>query len=107
MLTLDFLSPTDVSRRLADRGRALRVACNLSREELGERSGLSVGTIRRFEAGKPVSLDNFLRIVEGLGRIRDLEKVLEGAPAMSISQLEKLEQASQRKRAYKRRQAST
>ena len=103
MLAFKFLSSGDVSQRLAERVRALRVEQNLSRAELAARCGLSVGTLQRFEGGHTISLDNFVRLVQGLGRLDDLVDVLADRPAVTIEHLEQLAKASRRKRPYRQR----
>ena len=96
------ISSQDICRELGQRVRQLRLTQNITQKELGERAGLSFGTIRNLESGKPISLHNFVQILEALGRVGDLERLLVQEPTLSIGQLEKLEQASQRIRATRR-----
>lgn len=96
------MSSPDVCLELGRRARTLRLAQNVTQKELAERAGLSFGTVRNLEMGKPISLQNFVQILEALGRVGDLEKLMVHEQTLSISQLEKLEQASQRIRATRK-----
>lgn len=98
----DLMSSPDVCLELGRRARTLRLAQNVTQKELAERAGLSFGTVRNLEMGKPISLQNFVQILEALGRVGDLEKLMVHEKTLSISQLEKLEQASQRIRATRK-----
>lgn len=93
------LSRQAICALLGQRAKRLRLAQNVSQKELAARAGLSFGTVRNLEAGKSISLEHFVGILEALGRIADLENVLAYEPSLSIQQLEKLEQAGRRQRA--------
>lgn len=49
-------TPYDVQRELAARARARRLELNITQAELAERSGVSLGSLRRFETTGEVSL---------------------------------------------------
>lgn len=66
MLSLEFASPADICRSVAVRARAARLAANLSQEGLAERSGVSLGTLKRFEHTGAASLDVVVRIALAL-----------------------------------------
>jgi len=68
-----------VQERLGDRLRDARLNLNLTREELAAEVGLSVDTVRNAETGRNVSLATLLRLLRGLGRPDDLDRVLESA----------------------------
>jgi transcriptional regulator with XRE-family HTH domain len=98
----DLMGSRDICLELGRRARTLRLTQNITQKELAERAGLSFGTVRNLEMGKPISLQNFVQILEALGRVGDLEKLMVHEQILSISQLEKLEQASQRIRATRK-----
>ncbi len=56
----------DVLRGLAERARAFRVLRQLRQEELAERAGVGVMTVRRFEKTGRASIENVLRIAVAL-----------------------------------------
>jgi len=94
-----FASGQDICLELGQRSRRLRLAQNITQKELAQRAGLSFGTVRNLEMGKPISLQNFIQILEALGRVGDLERLLVHEQTLSIGQLEVLEQATKRIRA--------
>jgi transcriptional regulator with XRE-family HTH domain len=98
-MSFTFSGGPEIAKSLAERARTLRLVENISQEEFALRSGISHGSIRRFERGETVSLDNFLRIVSALGRAHELDNFLSFERTLSISKMAELEQASQRKRA--------
>jgi transcriptional regulator with XRE-family HTH domain len=102
-MSFSYLGGSEIAKSLAERARKLRLVENISQQEFAERSGLSHGSIRRFERGETVSLDNFLRIVATLGRAHELDGFLSFEPTLSIRQMAELEQATQRKRAHRRK----
>ncbi len=80
--------PRDVRLELADKHRKLRKEKGLTQTELAERSGVSLGSLKRFETKGKVSLESLLKLVLVLGRLSDFEKVLE--PRNNLKYLEKL-----------------
>ena len=74
MLSVEFASPADICRSLADRARAARLAADLTQEGLAERSGVSLGTLKRFERTGAASLEVVARIAIALR----LESCFEG-----------------------------
>lgn len=69
--------PLDVRLELARKHRKLRKQKGLSQNELSERSGVSLGSLKRFETKGQVSLESLLKLVFVLGRLSDFESVLE------------------------------
>ena len=66
MLSTEFPSPADICRSVAERARAARLAADLSQEGLAERSGVSLGTLKRFERTGAASLEVVARIALAL-----------------------------------------
>jgi transcriptional regulator with XRE-family HTH domain len=65
--------PSDVLRELAERFRAARKRANLTQTTLAERSGISLGSIKRFEATGQVSLESLLKLSLVVGRLPDFD----------------------------------
>lgn len=73
------ISDKRVSTRLqsfAARLRAERLAQNLTQRALAERIGVSIKTVANAEDSGQISLETLLRILDGLGRLDDLQQVL-------------------------------
>lgn len=91
--------PKDVRLDLADKHRKIRKEKGLTQTELAERSGVSLGSLKRFETQGKVSLESLLKLVFVLGRLSDFETVLK--PTENLKHVEKLFDA-QTKSGWKR-----
>jgi len=65
---------------------------------LAERSGVSLGSLRRFESTGQVSLQHLLRLAFSLYRLDDFEALLQPPRASSIAELEAMEKQPERRR---------
>ena len=87
---------------LAERLRERRLAYNWSREELSQRSGVTVASIRRFETNAEISLGRLLQLCMILHALDDFERVLAPLEPTSIAAIEKALQKKKRKRARRK-----
>jgi transcriptional regulator with XRE-family HTH domain len=69
-------TPLEVSKTLAERHRTLRKQLKMSQEEMAERSGVSLGSLKRFENTGKISLDSLLKLMHLLGRLNEFDNVL-------------------------------
>jgi transcriptional regulator with XRE-family HTH domain len=73
-------TPPPVARALRSLGRDLSMARRMRRltqEDLAQRMGTSLSTVRRMEDGYPgTALHTFLRALHVLGRLEDMVKVM-------------------------------
>ena len=81
-------TPSDVLQILAKRHQVLRKKIGYSQQELADRSGVSLGSIKRFERTGLISLESLLKLVHVLNRLDDFEKVLENQN--NLDDIEKL-----------------
>lgn len=95
---LSLRTPEQVSRSLAVRLRALRLARGWKQSTLAERSGVSLASLRRFETTGKVSLESLLKLAFALHRLDDFDALLQPPPASSIAELEAAEKRPARKR---------
>lgn len=72
----------EIGRRL----RRIRLAQNLTIDELADRSGVSARTIVRLEGGEGSRLDNLIRVLRGLGKLSALDAFLP-EPTLSPKEL--------------------
>ncbi len=91
-------TPENVSRTLAARIKALRLARGWKQATLAKRSGVSLASLRRFEESGRVSLQNLLELAFALNRLDDFEALFQGPRASSLAELEAAETRSPRKR---------
>ena len=85
-------SPVDVRRDLARRLRAIRLDKGWKQATLAERSGVSLGSLRRFERSGKISLESLLALASTLNRLGDFDTVFERPPARTMAELEALDE---------------
>jgi len=69
-------TPFEVSKALAERHRTLRKQLKMSQEEMSERSGVSLGSLKRFENTGKTSLESLLKLMHLLGRLNEFDSLL-------------------------------
>ncbi len=87
--------PSDILKDTASKHRDLRKKAKLSQAELAERSGVSLGSIKRFESTGQIALESFLKLLLILDRLDDFDSVL--APKGNENDIEKLFSSKTRK----------
>lgn len=70
------LTEKAITAELANRFRQYRISYPMTREELADRSMVSVGTIARFENGSDIGLGNFVKLMKALGVATHFEELL-------------------------------
>ena len=74
-------------RELANKHRVLRREQRWSQAEMAERSGVSLGSLKRFESTGHISLISLLKLANTLGRLPDFEPVLDGNRTKDLNSL--------------------
>lgn len=69
-------TPYEVGLNIAQRHRVLRKKLKISQKEMAERSGVSLGSLKRFERSGKISLESLLKLMHLLGRLNDFDHVL-------------------------------
>jgi transcriptional regulator with XRE-family HTH domain len=98
MLLLE--SPESICRMIGGRSRVLRLARNLSQQELAQMVNVSLSSIRRFESSGQGAFVLVARIALALQATDDLESLF-ALPAQTIALAEAAAQVAQRQRARK------
>jgi transcriptional regulator with XRE-family HTH domain len=91
-------TPEQAAIDLAGRARARRLAKNWKQVTLAGRSGVSLASVRRFEATGKVSLQNLLKIAFALNRLDDFDALFQQPAASSIAELEASQTVTRRRR---------
>lgn len=91
------MSDPAILEELGRRLKEIRLRKNIQQNELAVNSGVALGTLQRMEAGKNTSMENFIKLLRGLGLLENLEQVFPEQPISPIL-LKKL-QGKKRKRA--------
>lgn len=74
-MAICFKTPQEILLQLASQAKEKRLALNLSQAGLASRSGVSLGSLKRFEHSGQISLESFLKLIwvlDDLGRIENL-----------------------------------
>lgn len=79
--------PADVMQILAERIKVLRKQKKWSQTELAERSGVSLGSLKRFERTGQISLKSLLKLTLTLGRLEDFDALLQPAEQRDLNKL--------------------
>ena len=80
--------PFDYLREIAQRHKVLRKQAGFSQSELAKRSGVSLGSLKRFETTGQISLESLLLLADVLNRLDDFDAVLK--PIENLEAIEKL-----------------
>ena len=81
-------NPADVLEDIALKHKALRKKHVLSQLELANRSGVSLGSIKRFETTGQISFESLLKLAHILNRLEDFDDVFK--PNDTSENIEKL-----------------
>ena len=72
-MAFEFSSADEIFTELGQRIRAQRLLQGISQLDLAGRAGVSHGTVRNMEATGQASMASFIRIVQSLGLLAELE----------------------------------
>ncbi len=87
--------PSDLLLEIAEKHKLLRKHAGYSQSELAERSGVSLGSIKRFEQTGLISLESLLQLAAVLDRLADFDAVFN--PSQDLSRIERLFTQTSRK----------
>jgi len=77
----------DIKQQLSQRVRKRRREGKISQTEMAQRSGVSLGSVKRFEGSGEISLTNLLRIAAVLGYENDFFKLFERKNYQSLDEV--------------------
>jgi transcriptional regulator with XRE-family HTH domain len=98
MLILDIFTPEEVAIQVASHAKRLRLSINMSRKTLALHSGVSLGSIQRFEQTGRVSLESLLKIAQALSALQEFQQLFLLSAPKTIKQLEEREKLPKRGR---------
>lgn len=89
MNTFNFVkrSPIEINKLIAARIRDIRKRKKISQEKLSEKSGVSLGSVKRFESSGEISLISLTKIAIALNCENELERLFEDTPFESIEEV--------------------
>ena len=87
----DFLfnpkTPNDIAKELVERIKQHRKKLKMSQARLATKSGVSLGSIKRFESKYEISLNSFIKILIALNLEQDLENLFTQKSYNSIDEV--------------------
>ena len=98
MRTFNFLSSSAICIELGVRIKQLRLARNISQQQLADMTQGSLSSVRRLEVSGQGTLDFVVRVTQALQAAEQLNGWFM-EPAQSIAEAERLQQVAQRRRA--------
>jgi len=84
-------TPVEIELDLANRIKSIRRVKKISQRELAEKSGVSFGSIRRFEASGNISLLSLVKISIALGKQQEFSSLFLEKEFASIEEVIKYE----------------
>jgi transcriptional regulator with XRE-family HTH domain len=97
----NFFTPFEIAKQLADHVREKRLSLNMSQLSLAERSGVSLGALKKFEGTGKISLESLLKLAVVLGNLNDFSNIFIPKSPESFATLEELLGQKVRKRGRK------
>ena len=95
---LDDFNPRAIAAKLAGKMKKLRLSQNLTQEALSKRSGVSLGSLKRFEHKHKISLEHLLQLALALDSLEGFHLLFPENDYHDINDLINKKKAKQRKR---------
>jgi len=80
-------TPNEIAKSLANQIKKIRKNLKISQEVLAQKSGVSLGSIKRFETKYEISLQSFIKIAIALDLDNDLENLFAQKKYASIDEV--------------------
>jgi len=80
--------PADWMLEIAKRHKMLRKQAGFTQSELARRSGVSLGSLKRFETNGQISIQSLFLLIDVLGRLEDFDTILK--PIENMKEIERL-----------------
>ena len=82
------VTPQEINKRIAERLRLVRKRRKLSQERLSEKSGVSLGSVKRFERSGEISLISLTKIAIALDLEQGLKDLFKDVPLLSLEEID-------------------
>ena len=70
-------SDTQLSKRIGEKLKAIRLKRNITQQSLAEASSISLSSVKKVESGEIGSFDTLLRILRTLGMLESISQLFE------------------------------
>ena len=75
MLAVNISTPKSIMQDLKDKFKQKRLSLNLTQEGLSNKSGVSLGSIKRFETSGEISFESLLKLALVLNYLDDFKNI--------------------------------
>lgn len=75
MLAINIYTPKSIMQDLKDKFKQKRLSLNLTQEGLSNKSGVSLGSIKRFESSGEISFESLLKVALVLNCLDDFKNI--------------------------------
>ena len=80
-------TPAEINGQIAENVKKIRKRRKISQKKLSELSGVSLGSLKRFEQTGEISLISLTKIAFALGLENEMEALFSEAPFLSIEEI--------------------
>lgn len=80
-------TPNEIAKELIEKIKQHRKKLKISQAQLATKSGVSLGSIKRFESKYEISLNSFIKIIIALNLEQDLENLFTQKGYKSIDEV--------------------
>lgn len=101
MISINMVTPQEMQSIIAKQARAKRLELNLSQQTLAEKSGVSYGSLKKFEQTGQISLESLLKLALVLRCMDDFNALFSPKQSETALSLDELIEAGTRKRGRK------
>lgn len=98
VLILDAFNPATIAKGISERMRLRRLELNLTQQALAAKTGVSLGSIKRFERDHEISLKHLLMIAVILDSTNEFSYLFSHRQYQSIDEVLNEKKAKRRKR---------
>jgi len=98
LMSILMMTPHEMTLLIAAKAKAKRLSMNLSQVSLAERSGVSYGTLKKFERTGQISLESMLKLALVLQALEDFDALFAPLNPVTAKSLDELMQDKTRKR---------
>lgn len=93
-----FTTPSEMAVHMAKAAQDKRLSLNLSQQSLSQRSGVSLGVLKKFERTGKISLESLLKLALILGCLNDFKELMKPLPPEQFPTLDDIINQKSRKR---------
>lgn len=91
----------EIASQLAKQAQTKRLAANLSQNTLAQRSGVSLGVLKKFEHTGKISLESLLKLAQALESLEEFKDLFKPTPLEHYASLDELLNLKKRRRGRK------